>query len=150
MARRNVVRGQTVAREKLERAKILRTRMTVAENKLWQSLRGSRLDGLHFRRQQVIDGFIADFYCNAAGLVIEVDGAIHEQQEGYDRARDEHLARRNLLTIRLTNQEIMSNLEACLDKIRTVCRQRIANEQIDATPVLPSLPGKGDRGLGHS
>ncbi|GEM_PF-5963746 len=36
--------------------------MTTAEKKLWQAVRNDRLDGFHFRRQQVIHGFIADFY----------------------------------------------------------------------------------------
>jgi very-short-patch-repair endonuclease len=54
----------------------------------WQHLRANQLNGLHFRRQQIIDGFIADFYCHVARLVIEVDGEIHQQQAEYDAERD--------------------------------------------------------------
>lgn len=58
--RHNVLFGQHVAPEKLQIAQCLRQRMTAEEKSLWHWLRDSRL-GTHFRRQQVIDGFIADF-----------------------------------------------------------------------------------------
>src|SRR5438270_8057 len=81
---RKVDRSRIVAArhapEKRERARQLRRTMTPAETALWNHLRAGRLDSVHFRRQQIIDGFIADFYCHAAGLVIEVDGDIHAAQ----------------------------------------------------------------------
>jgi len=61
MNKKNIITGQKVSPEKLERAKELRREMTPAERRLWQRLRANRLDGWHFRRQQVIDGFIVDF-----------------------------------------------------------------------------------------
>src|SRR4051812_33525571 len=76
----NIVRGQWVEDEKLARAKELRREMTPAERLLWSHLRRNQLNGLHFRRQQVIEGFITDFYCHSAALVVEVDGRIHEEQ----------------------------------------------------------------------
>ncbi len=57
--------------------------MTPAEKILWQELRANKL-GVHFRRQQVIAGFIVDFYCHKAGLVIEVDGDIYDLQQAED------------------------------------------------------------------
>lgn len=45
--------------------------MTPAEGVLWLRLRRNGI-GQHFQRQQVIDGFIADFYCHSAGVVVEV------------------------------------------------------------------------------
>jgi very-short-patch-repair endonuclease len=77
MPARNIVIGQKVTSEKVQRAKELRKNMTGAEKLLWQSLRANRLNGWHFRRQQIIGGFIADFYCHAAALVIELNGGIH-------------------------------------------------------------------------
>ena len=47
--------------------------MTPAEKILWKELRANKL-GVHFRRQQVIQGFIVGFYCHKAELVVEVDG----------------------------------------------------------------------------
>ena len=77
---KNIIPGQPVTKEKLQRAKELRRDMTPAEKILWQELRGNKL-GVHFRRQQVIAGFIVDFYCHKAGLVVEVDGDIHDLQQ---------------------------------------------------------------------
>ena len=83
-SKRNIVIGQRVMAEKVAQARRLRKQMTEAEKRLWERLRGNRVDGVHFRRQQIIDGFIVDFYCHAAGLVIEIDGQIHAHQVGYD------------------------------------------------------------------
>ena len=76
----NIVIGQPVDDAKVERANELRREMTAAERRLWNCLRANRLAGLHFRRQQVIDGFIVDFYCHASALIVEVDGPVHEEQ----------------------------------------------------------------------
>ncbi|MCC6986377.1 MAG: DUF559 domain-containing protein [Anaerolineales bacterium] len=50
-------------------------------------MRANKL-GVHFRRQQVIQGFIVDFYCHRAGLVVEVDGDIHDLQKEEDERRE--------------------------------------------------------------
>jgi len=73
---KNIVSGQQITKEKFQKAKELRRDMTSAEKVLWNELRGNKL-GVHFRRQQIIAGFIVDFYCHRAGLVIELDGDIH-------------------------------------------------------------------------
>ena len=91
--------------------------MTPAERALWAAIRGSRLAGLRFRRQQIVDGFIVDFYCHAARLVIEVDGSIHEDQRGHDEARDELLAGRALRVIRFANDDVLNNLARVLHQI---------------------------------
>ena len=68
---KNIIPGQKVTKEKLERAKELRREMTPAEKLLWKEVRAKKL-GVRFRRQQVIAGFIVDFYCHKAALVVEV------------------------------------------------------------------------------
>src|SRR5258708_3474548 len=88
MRARNIVVGQRVNQDKVELAKSFRRSMTVPERLLWQRLRRNQLKGLHFRRQQVIDGFVADYYCHAAGVVVEVDGPVHQERKEYDAARD--------------------------------------------------------------
>ena len=72
---KNIIPGQRVTKEKLQRAKELRREMTPAEKILWQGVRAKKL-GVRFRRQQVIAGFIVDFYCHKGALVVEVDGDI--------------------------------------------------------------------------
>src|SRR6478609_3594419 len=85
---KNIVIGQTVDAAKVNAAKQQRRTMTIAEKLLWQQVRANRLGGFHFRRQQIAAGYIVDFYCHAARLVVEVDGPIHEQQRDYDKVRD--------------------------------------------------------------
>ncbi len=124
-ARDGMISGRPVKRVKQERARAFRRYMTPEEARLWQHLRANQLDGLRWRRQQVIAGFIADFYCHAAGVVIELDGAIHQQQADYDRARDEVFARSGLLVLRFTNAAVTANLDDVLTHIRAACQRRV-------------------------
>jgi very-short-patch-repair endonuclease len=121
---KNILVGQRVEKEKLERARQLRRQMTAEEKMLWQQLRKNQLPGFHFRRQQVIDGFIADFYCHAAGLVVELDSPAHQAQKEYDSGRDRALALRKLRTLRIKNEEIRENLENVLARILEACREK--------------------------
>ena len=117
--RAGIIPGQKVAKEKLQRARELRQEMTPAEKILWQELRGNKL-GVHFRRQQVIAGFIVDFYCHKAGLVIELDGDIHEgeTQKETDANRDKVLAELGLRIIRFRNEEILMGLSQVVGRIQ--------------------------------
>lgn len=121
MARSKIIRGQRIDPAKLERAKKLRREMTPAEKRLWSALRGNRVDGLHFRRQQIIHGFIADFYCHTAGVVVELDGPVHRAQSDYDAERDAILAAEGLRVLRFANQEVLDNLKVVLRQIRSAC-----------------------------
>ncbi len=123
---RNIVIGEYVEDSKWVRSKELRREMTPEERRLWQSLRRNGLEGLHFRRQQPIDGFIADFYCHATGIVVEVDGPIHEGQAEYDAERDRVFAARNLAVVRVSNAEVTNDLSAVLTRIAQACRERLA------------------------
>jgi len=108
-----------------DQARVLRRTMTPAETILWQHLRGNLFAGLHFRRQQVIDGFIVDFCCLASHLVVEVDGSIHDFQVEYDAERDRILGARGLRVLRFPNNRIMQDLPACLAEIRTAADRPI-------------------------
>ena len=119
MPAKNIIPGQRVTKEKLQRARELRREMTPAEKILWQELRGNKL-GVHFRRQQVIAGFIVDFYCHKADLVIELDGSVHErdEQKESDAERDKALGEMGLRVFRFKNEEVIRNLRGVLEKIR--------------------------------
>jgi very-short-patch-repair endonuclease len=116
---KNIIFGQRVTGEKLDRSRELRREMTPAETILWQELRGNRL-GVRFRRQQIIAGFIVDFYCHKAGLVIELDGSVHQgdEQKKNDAKRDKALDEMGLRIVRFKNEEVVRNLPAVLEKIR--------------------------------
>jgi len=68
-------------------ARKLRSQLSLPEMLLWRLLRLSRRK-LRFRKQHPIGPFIADFYCPAAKIVIEIDGAIHDQRGDADGRRD--------------------------------------------------------------
>lgn len=137
MPARNIVIGQNVTSGKVQRAKELRKNMTEAEKILWQSLRANRLNGWHFRRQQIIGGFIADFYCHVAALVIELDGEIHETQQEQDNERAELIREYGIEVIRFKNEEILKQLPHVLQKIDSLCKER--------TFTPPSEGGAGGR-----
>ena len=92
--------------------------MTLEERMLWGAVRNNRLDGIHFRRQQIIAGYIADFYCEAASLVIELDGIGHEFTIEEDAFRDRVLSEFGIKVIRISNVEIRQNLDAIVRRIR--------------------------------
>jgi very-short-patch-repair endonuclease len=121
---KNIVIGQKVTAEKIQRAKELRQSLTDAEKLLWERLRTNQLGGLHFRRQQVIAGFIVDFYCHSAGLVVELDGGVHETQADYDQERDRVLQDHGLRVLRIQNREVFENLDAILIEIHSACTGR--------------------------
>jgi len=106
--------------QKRDLAKRLRTDMTPAEARLWGRLRRSQLGGVHFRRQQIIDGFVADFYCHSAGLIVEVDGGVHAEQEDYDQMRDAVISARGLSVVRFTNDQVLSEIEGVLAEIAKI------------------------------
>jgi very-short-patch-repair endonuclease len=93
--------------------------MTPVEKILWQELRGNKL-GVHFRRQQVIAGFIVDFYYHKAALVVEVDGDIHDLQQEEDERREKVLREMGLRVVRFRNDEVMKDLSAVVGNVRGV------------------------------
>lgn len=121
MPRSNIVLGQNVDSMIIERAKELRRNMTPEERALWQRLRGNRLGGWHFRRQQVIRGFIVDFYCHAARLAVELDGPVHQAQTGRDIERDTILEGLGVHVLRFKNEELVQDLEGVLRRILQAC-----------------------------
>lgn len=123
--RQTVITGQKVKPEKRAVAHVLKHNQTAQEEVLWRHLRANRLGGFHFRRQQIIDGFIVDFYCHAAGVVVEADGEIHEGQEAYDGERDNILRARHLKILRFSNRAIDEQLEDILSVVLNECRTRI-------------------------
>ncbi|HEY5393132.1 MAG TPA: DUF559 domain-containing protein, partial [Hanamia sp.] len=90
---------------------------TKAEEILWERLRG-RKEGFKFRRQHIIDKYIADFVCLQKGVVIEIDGNIHQLPEvkENDEIRTERLNDLGFDVLRFKNEEILRNpVKACED-----------------------------------
>ena len=114
-----LVRFQRVNDGKRAKSKDLRQEMTGAERCLWERLRNRKLCRCKFRRQQVIDGFIADFFSEEVRLVIEVDGSIHEtdEQRVVDAQKNRAFAARNLSVLRVPNNEVLFSIEIVLNRV---------------------------------
>jgi very-short-patch-repair endonuclease len=100
-----------------DKARELRERMTEAETLLWQQLRGRRFQDFKFRRQRPLGPYILDFVCLQAGLVIEIDGGQHAEQQAYDQQRSVLIASHGLNVIRFWNHEVINETPAVLEKI---------------------------------
>jgi len=107
------------------RARELRQEMTEAEKCLWKELRNRNLEGNKFRRQHPINIYIADFYCHAKRLVVEVDGGIHKRRENreYDENRTTDLERFGIQVLRFTNEEVLEQTDKVLYKIKEECEK---------------------------
>ncbi|MCX6208825.1 MAG: methionine--tRNA ligase subunit beta, partial [Bacteroidetes bacterium] len=123
-----------------------RSQPTEAENVLWELLRGKKLGGYKFRRQHIINNFIADFICLEYNLIIEVDGLIHQLPENIisDIERTEQLNKLGFEVIRFTNNEVLFETEKVLANISKKL-EKIANSE----PVsqIPPLGGGGAKVL---
>ncbi|WP_428224445.1 vitamin B12 dependent-methionine synthase activation domain-containing protein [Flavobacterium sp.] len=95
-----------------ESAKAMRNNPTEAEKMLWNVLSDKGVDGFKFRRQHIIGEYIVDFVCLEKQLVIEVDGAVHNNKEQieHDRFRTEWLESKGFKVIRFKNDEVLNNL----------------------------------------
>ena len=101
-------------------AKKLRDNATEAEEKLWLAVKNNQIEGFKFRRQHPLSFYIADFYCHALKLVIEIDGGYHltEEQQLLDEERTKNIEFQGLKVIRFTNEEVLAQLPEVIDKIK--------------------------------
>lgn len=99
----------------------LRQTSTETEDLLWDQLRGRKLLGVKFKRQFSIGSFVVDFYCPSHELIIEVDGAVHEEPVVHqnDKNRQEALESLDLTMLRVTNHDVINNMDDVLTKIKT-------------------------------
>jgi very-short-patch-repair endonuclease len=81
-------------------------------------LRASRLDGLKFRRQTPIAGYIVDFCCYDLGLTIELDGSHHASQPLADANRRAAIEVCGYLELRFTNDDVKERLDWVVEEIR--------------------------------
>ena len=103
-------------------ARELRRNSTSAEEFLWQILRDRQPLGFKFRRQHQFGDYVADFYCREAHLVIECDGLVHDHNEQWqhDQIRDAYMISQGIRVLRFTNERVLNDTEAVLQKIASV------------------------------
>jgi very-short-patch-repair endonuclease len=104
-----------------KRAAEMRRNPTEPEKRLWRYLSNSQLEGYKFRRQSVIGYYIADFVCPSVHLIVEVDGDTHD--EAKDRLRDDKLAEFGFHILRVTNAEVLHDMDGVRETIAEALRQ---------------------------
>jgi len=114
---RTQMKGQT-SDFALQASRERRTHLTDAELKLWRRLRGRQL-GVKFRRQHPFKGYVLDFVCLEQGLVVEVDGAQHAEQQARDEARTLVLREAGMRVLRFWNNEVLNQTD---DVVAEICR----------------------------
>lgn len=103
-----------------EKAKEMRNKPTEAEKMLWNVLINKGIENYKFRRQHIVGEYIVDFICLEKKLIIEVDGAVHNDlvQIEHDKQRSEWLESKGFKIIRFTNKQVLLDLFNTIEKIR--------------------------------
>jgi very-short-patch-repair endonuclease len=106
--------------EIIKRAADLRKNLTESEIALWEKIGRNQVNGLRFKQQHPISKFIVDFYCHKALLVIEVDGAVHNNADvaEHDEGRQHELEKLGLTVLRFTNDEVLNDIDNVIEKIK--------------------------------
>ena len=114
----------------IPRAKELRKNATRQENHLWYDF--LRTYPVRFQRQKTIGGFIVDFYCHYAKLVIELDGSQHYTDEGkaYDAERTSILEKYGLSIMRFSNNDIDNKFQAVCNMIDQKIKEVKTNDKL--------------------
>jgi very-short-patch-repair endonuclease len=113
-----------MARRATELARGLRRRQTEAEVRLWSRVRDRRVGDLKFRRQVPRGPFVADFLCDEAMLIVELDGSQHDEQLTRDARRTRYLEGLGYLIMRVRNYDLLQNTDRVLDHIWAVAVER--------------------------
>jgi len=108
------------SKEQVSFARELRQRHTDAEKALWMKLRSRELEGVKFRRQQPIGPYIVDFASFERKLIVEIDGGQHNEEgtKERDKERTMRLEERGYRIMRFWNNDVLTNLEGVLERIR--------------------------------
>jgi very-short-patch-repair endonuclease len=123
----------------------MRRRQTKAEVRLWSRLRNRQLDNLKFRRQVPRGRFVADFLCDEAMLILEVDGSQHGDSAAQDNRRTAYLESLGYLVMRFWNLDVLQNTDRVLDH---VCEVAAGRRKAPSSGPSGHLLPKGRRGVG--
>lgn len=80
----------------------------------WRQVHRGIFHGIDFDRQRIIGNYIVDFYVKDLGLVVEIDGWIHDYTAEYDKKRQLDLELYGLNVFRVSNHDILYNMMVVL------------------------------------
>ncbi len=107
-------------------AQRLRASATDAERRIWNRVRNKQIEGLKFRRQHPVMGFILDIACEEIKLAIELDGSQHNEPEALasDVRRTQMLESGGWRVLRFWNNDVIQNIDGVMAVIREAIRER--------------------------
>src|SRR5258706_8084723 len=118
------------------RARSLRCQATNAERYLWRYLRWRQVADFRFRRQVPVAGYIADFACLRAKVVVELDGGQHVERRRLDEMRDRRIEAKGFKILRFWDNEVFQRPESVLEEIALALNS-------SPTLTLPRVAGEG-------
>jgi very-short-patch-repair endonuclease len=125
-------------------AKSLRREMTDGERLLWQRLRGEQL-GVKFRRQHPLGPYVVDFSCLAPGLIVEIDGSQHAEQQAYDTRRDMFFRSQGFDVMRFPANWPFIDLQSMVEAIYNRVTELAALAPIPTFPQRGKEPGSSSK-----
>ena len=120
--------------------------MTESEELVWERIRKKQLQGMRFRRQVSIGGYVVDFYCPRLRLAIEIDGSSHDRLENreYDALREETLTELGVHVLRFRNEQVVGELDLVAREIAAVTA-KLQSERPEPFPLTKGKTQKGSR-----
>jgi len=91
--------------------------MTEAEKVMWSKLRDRRLDGVKFKRQKPIAGYVVDFVALDLKLIVEIDGGQHAERAMQDAERTRALEESGCNVVRFWNHDVLGNIDGVLESL---------------------------------
>ncbi|MCP3735517.1 endonuclease domain-containing protein [Sphingomonas sp. RP10(2022)] len=119
----------------------MRREPTEPELRLWRHLSNSQLGGFKFRRQAKLGWRIADFFCPAIGLIVEIDGDTHDPDA--DARKDAVSRRQGFQVIRFINTDVMQNMEGVLTSLLSFAQSLPPRSNWRLPHPNPSPEGEG-------
>lgn len=116
----------------LQRARKLRSTISLPEVLLWNRLRGNPM-GVKFRKQHPLGDYVIDFFRASKRIAVEIDGIAHDRgnRPMRDSSRDAWLRRQGVEVLRIPAAEVLRDVAAVADAVVRYC----------ADPPPPSAAG---------
>ena len=80
--------------------------------------------------KKIVEPYILDFYCCAAGLAVELDGGQHYEDAGkaYDERRTAYLQQQGIQVLRFSNLDVIRNFDGVCFEIDAIVRELLARK----------------------
>jgi very-short-patch-repair endonuclease len=141
--RRNFVENLPFNPNLKQLAKDKRKAGILSEVLFWQQVHKRMFHNIDFDRQRIIGNYIVDFYVKTLGLVVEIDGSSHDNNENYDAERQTYLESLGLRVYRITDLDVKKNLSTVMVDLENYIVSEYGESIMD-TPTPPfGHPSKG-------